>query len=48
MQDYPIDQFNTFWEDPKNPPFKVKIRPRSKAHVELIEREGAVALATNY
>ena len=29
-------------------PFKVKITPRSKAHIDLIEREGAIALKTDY
>ncbi|RDL31814.1 uncharacterized protein BP5553_09216 [Venustampulla echinocandica] len=46
--DYPIDQFNTLWEEPLKAPFKVKITPRSKAHIDLIEREGATAAAADY
>ncbi|KAK5219673.1 hypothetical protein LTR72_008057 [Exophiala xenobiotica] len=46
--DHPIDQLNTLWESPFEPPFKVKITPRSKAHIDLIEREGTTALKTDY
>ncbi|CZR56821.1 related to cytochrome P450 [Phialocephala subalpina] len=46
--DHPIDQFNTLWEEPTKAPFKVKITPRSKAHIALIEREGAIAQAADY
>jgi len=48
MKNQPIDQLETVWEDPTKPPFKVKLTPRSKAHAELIEREGAFALASDY
>ncbi|KAH7018804.1 cytochrome P450, partial [Ilyonectria destructans] len=37
--DHPIDQFNTLWKSPMDSPFKVQIRPRSQAYVDLIERE---------
>ena len=45
-KNHPIDTFNTLWEeDPTKAPFKVSVTPRSKAHIELIEMEGAIALA---
>ncbi|KIM93630.1 hypothetical protein OIDMADRAFT_137246 [Oidiodendron maius Zn] len=46
--EHPIDQFNTLWEEPTKPPFKVRFTPRSQAHIDLIEREGNIALATDY
>ncbi|CZR65125.1 uncharacterized protein PAC_15025 [Phialocephala subalpina] len=45
---HPINTFNTLGEDPTKAPFRIKISPRSKVHTELIEREGAVALAADY
>jgi hypothetical protein len=37
----PLDVSKPFVDDNTNGPFKVKIRPRSAAHVELIRRANA-------
>ncbi|CZR68763.1 related to cytochrome P450 [Phialocephala subalpina] len=46
--EHPIDTFNTNWEEWARPPFKVKIKPRSGAHVELINRVSVEALNAHY
>ncbi|KAF2796704.1 cytochrome P450 [Melanomma pulvis-pyrius CBS 109.77] len=46
--DQPINTFNTNWEEWKHPPFKVIIKPRSQAHVELVERVSVESLNTDY
>ena len=47
-QDHPIDILNSNWEIHKEALFKVKISPRSQAHLELINRIGTEALAADY
>jgi hypothetical protein len=47
-QDHPIDILNSNWEIHKEAPFKLKIAPRSQAHIELINRIGTEALAADY
>jgi hypothetical protein len=47
-QDNPIDILNSNWGIHKEAPFKLKIAPRSQAHIELINRIGTEALAADY
>ncbi|EXJ57750.1 uncharacterized protein A1O5_12540 [Cladophialophora psammophila CBS 110553] len=46
--DHPIDTYNSMWDSVDRPPFKLRVKPRSQAHIELIEREGLKALNTVY
>ncbi|PMD44463.1 cytochrome P450 [Hyaloscypha variabilis F] len=46
--DHPIDTLNTNWGAHTKAPFKVNIKPRSQAHVDLIRRVGAEALNADY
>ncbi|KAJ5174153.1 uncharacterized protein N7482_000030 [Penicillium canariense] len=46
--DSPIDSYNTTWEAYNHSPFRLKVTPRSPAHVELIKRMGAEAAAEDY
>lgn len=40
-QDEPIDTYNAEWDAVEKAPFKLKITPRSEAHIELIKRVSA-------
>ena len=44
----PIDSFTTDWGEHRFAPFAVRIRPRSQAHRELIERECGDAVGMEY
>lgn len=44
VQEHPIDTMNSDWDSVEKPPFAVKIKPRSKAHIELIKRIGVEAI----
>jgi len=46
--DHPINTFNTDWEEWAHPPFKVRIKPRSQAHVDLIKRVSVEPLNARY
>jgi hypothetical protein len=48
FQDHPIDTLNTNWDVHDETPFKVKITPRSQAHIDLIKRVSVEALAADY
>lgn len=48
LKDHPIDTLNTVWDVHLAAPFQAKIKPRSQAHIELIKRVGAEALAADY
>ena len=48
IKEYPIETLDTVWDGHVNAPFKAKIKPRSQAHVELIQRVSQEALAADY
>ncbi|KPM39839.1 hypothetical protein AK830_g6731 [Neonectria ditissima] len=42
--EHPIDTLNTVWDSVDKPPFAVKIKPRSQAHIDLIKQVGLGAI----
>ncbi|KIV77300.1 hypothetical protein PV11_09107 [Exophiala sideris] len=44
----PIDTYNSMWDSVDNPPFSLRMKPRSQAHIDLIQREGLAAVNTHF